>query len=133
MKQLMRRAGYAVTLATMFLVAGAPAASAAPGDGGGGKFSNPFDSISPDLSILGPAFNSKWTRLGSAVWAVSFLVVTVKLIASFMKMKSAEKRGYAQEVTEYTGEVKVAGIAFAGLLLLGVFVGSIIFVVQPGA
>lgn len=127
-KTTLQRARRALTIAPLLLLAGAGVASADDGD-----FSNPFDSISPDLSILGPAFNSTWTRVGSAVWAVSFLAVSIKLIAAFTKMRSAERRGYAQEVTEYSGEVKVAAIAFSGLLLLGVIVGSIIFVVQPGS
>ncbi|GAA4825222.1 hypothetical protein GCM10023353_38910 [Tomitella cavernea] len=94
---------------------------------------NPFEKISPDLSILGPAMNDTWVRVGSAVWAVALLFVVIKLIVGVSKMKSAEKRGYAQDASEYTGEAKVAGIALAVLVMLTVIVGSVLFVVQPGA
>lgn len=104
--------------ATMLLAAGTAAAA-----------TNPLEGITPDMSLLGPAFNNTWGRLAAALWAVLLAGASVKLLVSLYKMRAARTGGYASEMTDAAQEAKVAGMAFGALAGAGIIISAILFVV----
>ncbi len=119
-KSLTRRAGSILTLvgATMLMAAGTATAA-----------TNPLEGITPDMSLLGPAFNNTWARLAAALWAVLLAGAAVKLLVSLYKMRAARTGGYASEMTDAGQEAKVAGVAFGALAGAGIIISAILFVV----
>lgn len=119
-RTLARRSASIVSLvgAAMLLAAG-PAAAA----------TNPLEGITPDMSILGPAFNSTWSRIAAAVWGVLLAGASIKLLTSLYKMRAARTGGYSSEMTDAAQEAKVAAVAFGALAGAGVLIGAILFVV----
>lgn len=122
-RPVLRRARAAVvTLAatTAVLLLSTGAASAA--------ITNPLDGITPDLSVFGPAFNSVWARVVGGIWAVALGASTVKLIFALYKMRAMKAAGMPQEMSDASGEARIAGIAFGCLASVGIIIGAILFV-----
>lgn len=94
-----------------------------------GTITNPLDGVTPDMSILGPAFGNTWTRVAGAVWALLIAAAVFYLAAAFLSMAQARRLGNAHMVTDATGDVKIRAAALAGLIGLPVIVGAIITVV----
>ncbi|WP_259349243.1 hypothetical protein [Rhodococcus sp. UFZ-B548] len=121
---LLRRASaVAITLAAtaVVLLLSAGAASA--------QIQNPIDGVKPDLSVFGPAFNNVWVRVIGGIWAVALGASTVKLIFALYKMRSMKAAGMPQEMSDASGEARIAGIAFGCLASVGIITGAILFLV----
>ncbi|MFF0818385.1 hypothetical protein ACFYVR_25045 [Rhodococcus sp. NPDC003318] len=120
-KSVARRAASIVSLvgATMLMAAGTAAAA-----------TNPLEGITPDMGILGPAFNNTWTRIAAAVWGVLIAGSSIKLLTAIYKMRASRAGGYSSEMTDAAQEAKVAGIAFGALAGAGAIIAAILFVVQ---
>ncbi|MDM4723322.1 hypothetical protein QTQ03_28365 [Micromonospora sp. WMMA1363] len=100
---------------------------AAPDPGGGVQ--NPLDGVTPDLGVLGGAFQSTWVRVVGGLWALMIAAAAVYLGAAMLNMAQARRVGNAHMMSEAAGDVKLRAAALAGLVGLPVIVGAIITVV----
>lgn len=88
--------------------------------------SNPLDGVKPDLSPLGGSFQSLWTRLAAAAWAICLAVLALKGMTALAAAGTARRGGDPARYHEEFSSAKTTGVAFGALLLLGVIIGGII-------
>ncbi len=105
----------------------APAPTTPPAGGGGVQ--NPLNGVSPDMSVLGGAFNNIWIRVAGALWALALAAATIYLAYGFLNMSQAKRMGNAHMMSEATGDVKIRAAAVGGLVGLPVIVSAIIAVI----
>lgn len=105
------------------------AAPSPPPSGGGGDVKNPLDGVSPDMSVLGDAFNSVWVRVAGAIWGLMLAGAAVYLGASFLNLAQAKRMSNSHMMTDAAGDVRLRAAALAGLVALPLIVGAIITVV----
>ncbi|MDF3285035.1 hypothetical protein [Gordonia sp. N1V] len=90
---------------------------------------NPFDGVTPDLSLFGPALNNTWTRVLGATWAACLAYTGWRWVTAAASVRAAKTRGSYGDVAE--GKEQLAGASWAlGLVACaGVIVGAILFIV----
>ncbi|WP_207890902.1 hypothetical protein [Rhodococcus sp. Eu-32] len=94
---------------------------------------NPFDGVSPDLGVLGPALNSTWKRILAAIWGGCFAAAGVYLVTSFLKLKKARNRGMSSDLSDASEDVKFSLYCLAGVAAVSPIFGAVLLLVQPAA
>ncbi|MFC8178733.1 hypothetical protein ACFULT_07660 [Rhodococcus sp. NPDC057297] len=121
----LRRVLGILTLTTAFtLLAGGVASAQAV---------NPFDGISPDLGLLGPALNSTWKRILAAVWGGCFAAAGFYLVTSFLKLRKARGRNMPTDLSDASDDVKFSLYCLAGVAAVSPIFGAVLLLVQPAA
>ncbi|WP_139061801.1 hypothetical protein [Tsukamurella pulmonis] len=113
----------AVLLTAYALVTGAVAPASAAG--------NPLDGITPDMSLLGPAFNSSWKRLGGALWGVVIGILAFKVITSTLKARRAKRNAASSDLAEATEELQESLFMLGACALASVIIAAVLFVATP--
>ncbi|MBY6412870.1 hypothetical protein HQ346_14380 [Rhodococcus sp. BP-252] len=94
---------------------------------------NPFDGVSPDLGLLGPALNSTWKRILAAVWGGCFAAAGLYLVTSFLKLRKARNRGMSNDLSDASEDVKASLYCIAGVAGVSPIFGAMLFLIQPAA
>jgi len=117
--------GAATTLAlgALLLLAGPAAADTTHIE----AIKNPLDGITPDLSMFGPALNSKWTKLAAAVWGVTLAYLAIQMITATVKMRAKRGAGAYGELASGKEDVLNAGYALGICAMAAPIVGGILY------
>jgi hypothetical protein len=91
---------------------------------------NPLDGVSPDMSVLGKAFEQKWVQVAGAIWGLMIAVAALYLGAGMLSLTNAKKANNSYMMTDALGDVKLRGLALAGLVALPLLVSAIITLVS---
>jgi hypothetical protein len=94
---------------------------------------NPFDGVSPDLGVLGPALNSTWKRVLAAIWGGCFAAAGVYLVTSFLKLKKARNRGMSSDLSDASEDVKLSLYCLAGVAGVSPIFAAMLLLIQPAA
>jgi len=113
-----------IAVAALMLMAGPAAAETTHFE----AIKNPLDGITPDLSMLGPALNSKWTKLAAAVWAVTLAVLSLRFITATVNIKSKRGAGYAGDLASGKEDQLAAGYALGICAMAAPIIGGILYI-----
>ncbi len=86
---------------------------------------NPFDGVSPNISVLGVDFNSKWQHLLAVVLGLAFVFLAFKAIMAWVAVAKARKDSRVHDYGEALGDVKMWGVSLAGVAALPLMFGAI--------
>jgi hypothetical protein len=103
-----------------------------PQPSGGGAV-NPFDGISPDIGLFGPALNSTWKRLLAAVWGACIAITGFYVLTSFLKVRKARGRNMPSDLSDASDDLKLSFYALGGTAAVSPIIGALLLLVQPGA
>lgn len=87
---------------------------------------NPLDGVKPSISGLGGEFGTLFKRIAAVVWAVGLGFLAIMAMIALTQAGAAKKSGNPGEYNASFKTFTNVGIAFLGLLLLGVILGSVI-------
>ena len=113
----------ALTAALTVLAGGVAAAQAV----------NPYDGVSPDISLFGPALNQTWKRILAAIWGASIAIAGLWVLTSFLSSRKARKRGMSSDLSESGEDLKLSLFVLGGVAAVSPIVGAVLLLVQPGA
>ncbi|OZC46676.1 hypothetical protein CH289_21820 [Rhodococcus sp. RS1C4] len=94
---------------------------------------NPFDGVSPDVSLFGPALNQTWKRLLAAVWGACIAFAGFSVLTSFLKVRKARGRNMPSDLSDASDDLKLSFYMLGGTAAVSPIVGALLFLVQPAA
>ncbi|MDZ7884243.1 MAG: hypothetical protein U5N21_14905 [Rhodococcus sp. (in: high G+C Gram-positive bacteria)] len=94
---------------------------------------NPYDGVSPDITLFGPALNQTWKRLLAAIWGASLALAGLWVLTSFLSSRKARKRGMSSDLSEAGEDLKLSLIILGGVAAVSPIVGAVLLLVQPGS
>ncbi|WP_032368362.1 hypothetical protein [Rhodococcoides fascians] len=94
---------------------------------------NPYDGVSPDIGLFGPALNQTWKRILAAIWGASIAIAGLWVLTSFLASKKARKRGMSSDLSEAGEDLKLSLIVLGGVAAVSPIVGAVLVLVQPGS
>lgn len=87
---------------------------------------NPLDGVKPNVGGLGGEFGGLFKRIAAAVWGVGLAVLAIMAMVALTQAGAHKKQGNPGEYASSFKAFTLTGMAFLGLLLLGVIIGAII-------
>ena len=88
---------------------------------------NVLEDISPDFTVFGGEFESKWKLLLAGLWGI-FLIIAVGFLLHGILGIAHSKGGHPGQLRESKKEAANAGIALGGLIAAPVIVSAAILV-----
>ncbi|MBY4212624.1 hypothetical protein HQO27_01690 [Rhodococcus fascians] len=108
-----------------------PAPTPAPQPAGGAV--NPFDGVSPDISLFGPALNQTWKRFLAAIWGASIAICAFWVMTSFLKFRKARGRNMPSDLSDASDDLRLSLYALGGVAGISPIIGAALMLVQPAA
>ncbi|OZD13020.1 hypothetical protein CH253_18305 [Rhodococcus sp. 06-156-3C] len=125
LRQRVRRiAGVLAITASLILFTGGIAAA---------QSTNPFNDVTPDLGLLGPALNATWKRVLGAAWGGCFALTSFNVLTSFLKFRKARGRNMPSDLSDATDDLRWALLALGGTAVVSLIIGAALLLVQPAA
>ena len=91
---------------------------------------NPFQGVSPSISVFGAEINSLAVLVLGGVWGLVMIVVAIYALLGGAKWAAARQNHRSEEMTEAAGRLKISLAAFGVLVAMPIIFGAIIFLVN---
>ena len=99
---------------------------------GGGSY-NPFDGVTPDITVFGVKFENTITLILGGLWAACLIAGAIGMLLGGGKWALATKVTHSVEgALEGSEGFKKAAIATGVIALIGVIFGAIMFITSGG-
>nr|WP_249277167.1 hypothetical protein [Rhodococcus sp. 06-621-2] len=97
------------------------------------QIANPFEGITPDLGIFGPALNTTWKRWLAGAWGACMAIASYFVLTSFLRLRKARNRGMSTDLSDASDDLRFALLSLAGIASISPIIGGLIYFVQPSA
>ncbi|NIL78413.1 hypothetical protein [Rhodococcus sp. B10] len=97
------------------------------------QIANPFEGITPDIGIFGPALNTTWKRWLAGAWGACMAIASYFVLTSFLKLRKARNRGMSTDLSDASDDLRFALLSLAGIASISPIIGGLIYFVQPAA
>lgn len=111
------------TSAYLHLRAKVPFQDPKPG-AGDGQAKNPFDGVTPDISVFGAKFNSGIVILLGAIWGLSIIAAAVNLVPAMGKFNAAKSHHDSDGITKGKEHVIKAWAILVAVVCVPLIVGA---------
>ncbi|WP_159096625.1 hypothetical protein [Miniimonas sp. S16] len=92
-----------------------------------GAVTNPFDGVSPNISVFGAEFNAMLTLILGGIWGIALLYTGGQALIGGIKWSNASRQNYSAEIVdESAGHAKRALAAFGFTVGVPLILGAII-------
>lgn len=90
---------------------------------------NPFKGQTPKFSIFGTKFDTLWKDIFGAAWAIGIIWIGTLFVPAIIEFAQHKGGNHPQQMQEARSSMLKTGGAMAGMVGLGVILGTIIKVV----
>lgn len=91
---------------------------------------NPFEGVTPDISVFGTQINGLAILVLAGVWGIVLIGVAIAALLGGAKWAAARQNHHSDEMTEAAGSLKKSLIAFAAVVAMPILFGAIIFLIN---